>query len=781
MTDLLGALHDFDALRKDDQVQTDSLPAIPPQYGNGAIIRRLSRKMQVALEGLSIDRLYTHQEQAIQQALDGNNVVLQAPTASGKTLAFQLPMLDVLVRNPNGHALMIYPTKALALDQRDQLTTFTKHIPGRRIDSWWYDGDTEDETREALRKKPPHILITTPEMVNRTFLAHSDLWDSFLSGLRWVIVDEMHEYRGYFGSNASLLLRRFAFHLSKKGVQPQFFLCSATCANAKEHAENLTGLDFVEVEATGGNMRPRREFIFVKPSIPDFQYWEILQLRTVNAALACLHAGKSTLVFCPTRRFAETCIGIAKREIERLQTDRSISLDPSMARVFRAGLAADERHEIQQGLKRGDIRLVFTTNALELGLDIGGLDGVILAGFPDNMMNAWQRIGRAGRDWQSDAFVLYFARNNPLDTFYASNLTTFLQKPLDDLVTSANNEELIQKHIPSLLFETEDLTGGATILGDALYTAANAVQQSGATPVRNTRYRPHQSVDLRGAGGQRFIVKDGDSEIGTLSGQQQFREAYQKAIYLHGGRKYRVKEISLTGDGGEVTLTAAEPYLRTDAKLFSTLSEQDIYAGDRWSGDGTTISTYYGKALMIETIAAIEEVNEQSGEVIDRWVPDGNSARFENSHAYWVCLETEDQELAGAFVTLQHLLRVGALFTIPLDSHDVGPHCDVKQQKAYLVENYPGGIGIARKALEKWQDILKAGVEIAKSCSCARACPNCVLPPRSNDDIDKIRGIDLAEQLIRIAQEPPQATFENGLWKPVSRLASSGEGGAHRD
>ena len=766
MPGLLDSLRDFDALRSGDEVTIDSLTAIPPQYGDGSAVERLSRRMQLALKGLQIERLYAHQEDAVHSALDGKNVVLQAPTASGKTLAFQLPMLQALSGDPSGHALMIYPTKALALDQRDQLMRLSNQIPGRRIESWWYDGDTDAETREALRKKPPHILITTPEMVNSTFLGHSDHWDSFLANLRWVVVDEMHEYRGYFGSNVSLLLRRFVFHLSKRGVSPQFFLCSATCANAKEHAENLTGLEFVEVNAAN-SMRPWREFTFVNPDIPDFQYWEILQLRAVNAALACLHSGKSLLVFCPTRKFAETCVGIAKREIERLREDRSIHLDPGVVRVFRAGLAAEERHEIQEGLKRGDTQLVFTTNALELGLDIGGLDGVILAGFPDNMMAAWQRIGRAGRNWQSDAFVLYFARNNPLDTFYASNLSTFLQKPLDDLVASASNEELIQKHIPALLFETEDLAGGDAILGEALYAAAKVVQQSGATPVRNTRYRPHRGVDLRGAGGQRFVVKEGESEIGTLSGQQQFREAYQKAIYLHGGRKYRVNEIALTGDGGEVSLTTAEPYLRTDAKLFTTLSEQDIYAGNRWLRNGVAVSTYYGKVLMTETMTAVEEINEQSGDVIDRWVPASNSAQFANSHAYWVCLETEDHEAARAFVTLQHLLRVGALFTIPLDSHDIGPHCDVRQQKAYLVENYPGGIGIARKALERWQEILKAGIDVADSCDCARGCPHCIVPPRSRDEIDKLRGIALAEKLMEVAQEGPQATFENGLWKPL--------------
>ena len=766
MKTLLQALHDFDALRESDAIQTASLDAIAPEYGTGQVVDRLSRMVQDALGHLEIRRLYSHQEEAIERALDGQNIVLQAPTASGKTLAFQLPMLDMLSREPKSHALMIYPTKALALDQRDQLQRLADRLPGRKIESWWYDGDTDRETREAIRKKPPHILITTPEMVNSTFLAHSDLWQKFLTGLRWVIVDEMHEYRGYFGSNVALLLRRFNLHLAKMGVHPQLFLCSATCSNAEEHANNLTGLEFTEVNA-GNRMRPHREFIFVNPDIPDYQYWDILQLRTVKAALACVHEGKSILVFCPTRKFAETCFGIAQREMAKLRNEVGIEIDPDIVRVFRSGLSREERHETQVGLKNGSVQLVFSTNALELGLDIGGLDGVILAGFPDNMMAAWQRIGRAGRNWKSDAFVLYFARNNPLDQFYGANLATFLEKPLDDLVASAGNEELIQKHLPALIFETEDLAGGEYILGSEMFAAATAEQDNGVVPVRNTRYRPHRAIDLRGAGGGRFVVKDGENEIGTLSAQQQFREAYQRAIYLHGGRRYRVQEVALTGDGGEVALASSEPHLKTNPSLFSTLREEDIFDGHRWLANDIAVSAFYGKVLITEAITAVEEVDERSGEVVDRWVPKANAAQFANAHAYWVCLETEYEDSASSMIALQHLLRVGALFSMPIDAHDIGPQCDLKGQKAYIVESYPGGIGIASKALERWRGILAAGMSVAEQCSCIRGCPNCIVPPRSRDTIDKRSGIAVAQVLLEATEGRFSAQFTNGVWRPV--------------
>ena len=390
MDNFLNVLRNYDALRDHsagDIVSEETLPAISPEYGDSHLFDRLSQRQVDALHKRGVDQLYQHQSEAIHRALDGNNVVLQAPTASGKSLAFQVPMIETLIRDTNSRALMLYPTKALALDQRDQQRSLSDHIRGRKIESWWYDGDTDPEHRKALRENPPQILITNPDMLHNSFLGHAEQWRKFYSGLKWVIIDEMHEYRGYFGSNVSMILRRFSHHLARQGIQPQFFLCSATCANAKEHAQNLTGIPFAEVNASN-SIRPRRHFYFIQPDIPDHQYWDILQLRTVKAGIACLANDKSVLAFCPTRKFAEACHPIAMREIEQHNLQGENWIDPHSVKVFRAGLSTEERHDIQTNLKNGTVRMVFTTNALELGIDIGGLDGVILAGLPDSMMSA---------------------------------------------------------------------------------------------------------------------------------------------------------------------------------------------------------------------------------------------------------------------------------------------------------------------------------------------------------------------------------------------------------
>ena len=766
MDTLLRELRRSDALRDGDaggdELLVETVERIPPVYADDRVFESLSPEIGERLSSRDIS-LYQHQADAISKAMSGANVVLQAPTASGKTLAFQIPMMERLVAE-SGHALMIYPTKALANDQRDQLLRIFGELGdanGRTIESWWYDGDVEREDRGVLRSSPPHILITNPEMVHNSFLAHSDKWAGFLRNLKYVVVDEIHEYRGYFGSNVALVFHRLSHHLNHQGVHPQFFLASATCANAKEHAVNLTGLAFDEVNASD-RFRPRRSFYFVKPDIPQHRYWPILQLRAVNAGLASMAMGKSALVFCPTRKFAEECYRKAREEAIRLSEEGDANLDTHAIRVFRGGLASEERHEIQDGLRQGVIRLVFATNALELGIDIGSLDGVILAGFPDSIMSAWQRIGRAGRSWDADAFVLYYARNNPLDQFYASNLRMFLKKPLDELVVNAANEELVNRHLPCLLYETPEVEGGEAVLGSGLYKAAQEKVKSGAQAPRIGNWRPHFGVDIRGTGGGMYTLKVGATEIGTLSGHQQFREAYQRAIYMHSGVNYRVESVEISSDGGTIHLIEAHDHLRTHAFLLTTINVQNLFAGQQWE-DG--IHAMYGNVTVMESILSIREFDGRSDETIDTWTPESNNATYANAHAFW--LQTGSADDQAGVMELQYLLRLGTLFTIPVESHDVISQADGRAQTAYLIESYAGGIGIARKVCERWREILETGIGMAESCQCRRGCPNCIVPPRSKEDLDKRRGMALARRILSDTGLPPSAEFRNGLWESV--------------
>ena len=462
-------LKEFDALRDTDTLNRGSVDRIQPACAQ-EWPAALDRRVRDSLVSAGVSRPYHHQVEAIARSLAGSDVVMESPTASGKTLSFTAPMLHALSQETGSHAMMIYPTKALAFDQREQIRQICRPLG---IESWPYDGDTGDEIRAVLRENSSHILLTNPEYLNMSFLGSREAWNKhaegakFLRSLRYIIIDEMHEYRGFFGSNMALLLRRFFLHLNRIGARPQVFLSTATCANPGEHARSLTGRD-VEVVSARNVLRPKRDFIFVKPEIPDYQYWDILRLRIEQAALAALAEGLQALVFCPTKRFLEATFSGARRKASDL------GLEAEQLSVYHADLSAEGRQQIQERIKSGDLKVVFTTNALEIGLDVGGLDGVILAGFPPSIMSAWQQIGRAGRGWDRDAFVLFYAMNDPIDRFFVGNLEAFLNKPFDELVVDPANEELIGRHLPSLIEETGGNVAASeeAILGTPFYKAA---------------------------------------------------------------------------------------------------------------------------------------------------------------------------------------------------------------------------------------------------------------------------------------------------------------------
>ena len=753
--DFKEKLKEFDALRDDDVVMTGVVDRIHPKYAV-EWPTQLHESVRKALRDTGIEKLYQHQAEAIRQSLDGADVVLESPTASGKTLAFTAPMLDCLKRNRDSHALMIYPMKALAFDQRIQIDDICRRL---KIDSFPYDGDTEQEHRDLLRRNPPPILLTNPEYLNMSFLAYREQWEGFLRSLKFIVIDEIHEYHGYFGGNMALLLRRFFLHLNRIGASPRVFLSTATCANPKEHARNLTGRD-VEVVSAKNVLRPKRHFMFVKPNIPDFRYRDILRLRVENAALCALAEGLQTLVFCPTKRFLEE----AFRNCQRRAEERG--LDPQRISAFHADLKSEDKQEIQQKIKARDISVVFTTNALELGLDIGGLDGIILAGFPPRLSSAWQQIGRAGRGWDKDAFVLFYAMNDPIDRFFVGNLDAFLNKPFDELVIDTNNEQLITNHLPSLVHETQGnlKPSDVDVLGDAFY---EAVKNAGEPPKSNN-WRPQQRLNMRGGFGQSFSLKRGSEEIGQISAIRRFREAYIGGIFTFFGQKYRVH----SHEENAVVLAELDSNhrnLRTDASFYNILSTQDFFAGFAYGG----IEIYYGLQNMTMNFTGYKLVDEHSGEEIERGGDTETRYRQQNLHAVWIHFP-QSECASGGIGALEHILRVGAMFVIPADRFDTSTYSRANEvPTAFYYENYSGGIGVAKKLfnVDVLKTALKKGREIAEDCDCRRGCQNCIEPAKSynisNENIDKIRGIELATSFLEALEKGPDRKFQNGLMVPV--------------
>ena len=753
MTDIANfeqKLKELDALRDGDDIHRGTVERIQPQYAVDWP-EQLHPKVRDALTGAGIACPYQHQADAISRALQGDDVVMESPTASGKTLSFTAPMLDALVRNRGSHALMIYPMKALAFDQREQIRQLCAPLS---IESWPYDGDTHDDDKRAIRSAPPGILLTNPEYLNMAFLGwRQEHWDAFLRGLQYVVIDEMHEYRGFFGGNMALLLRRFFLYLQRIGASPRLFLSTATCANPKEHAKNLTGRD-IEVVSARNVLRPERHFLFVKPDIPDFQYRDILQLRIEQASLAALSEGLRVLVFCPTKRFLTVASMNCKRKAQEM------GLEPGSISDFHADLPIETRQKIQQKIKSGEVRVVFTTNALELGLDIGGLDGVILAGFPPSVMSAWQQIGRAGRGWDKDAFVLFYAFNDPIDRFFVGNLDAFLNKPFDELVVDPNNESLIENHLPSLVSETggELRTEEESILGSAFFAAA--AKNSGKPPRGS---RPQGWLNMRGGIGPSYKLKRGNDEVGQIPAMRRFREAYIGAVFPFFGQKYRVH----SHEQDAVVLAEVEQHLRTDAGFYSVLSQTNIFDGFAY-GD---VEIFYGSLNLVMNFTGYKLVDERNGAELE-FVGSSEAHYQNNLHSFWINIPEGELTTAG-IGAVEHMIRVGAMFVIPADRFDTSTYSRTGDEpSAFYYENYRGGIGVAKKLFDVWQTALEKGIEIASNCECRSGCQNCIEPAKSydisNSVIDKVKGIELAKDLLEQVKNGPDRKFRNGLLVPIA-------------
>lgn len=748
ISELNEKLRENSALYGNDKVITGVIERIEPKYADEWPIT-LETSILDALSRSGIHRPYQHQVDAIDLSMKGADVVMESPTASGKTLAFILPMLDSIVRNIGSHALMIYPMKALAFDQRFQIERLCKSLS---IESWTYDGDTPNEHKKLLRQNPPQILFTNPEYLNTSFLAWRQKWDKFLRNLRYVVIDEMHEYRGFFGGNMALLLRRFFLQLNRLNVSPRIFLSTATCANSQQHAKDLTGRDVKLVSAKEA-LRPRRNFIFVNPDIPDFKYRDILRIRVEKAAITVLSEGLQVLIFCPTKRFLEEAFRGCRRDAVEL------NLDPNKISVFHADLKNDLRQDIQRKMKSGEINVLFTTNALELGLDIGGLDGVILAGFPPSIMSAWQQIGRAGRGWQKDAFVLFYAMNDPIDRFFVGNLDAFLYKPYDQLVIDPSNQQLIENHLPSLVEETGGniMPRDKDIIGDVFYKAAANDQ---GRPIKG--YQPQHHLSVRGGIGQSFQLKSGNEELGKISAMRRFREAYIGAIFTFFGRRYTVR----SHEEYSIILEPVELGRRTEPKFYSVLSLSKIIDGLGY-GD---IEVYYGLISIVMNFSGYNLVDEKSGEILSaRGTEDAIFMR--DHHAFWIRF-SPNEETSLAIGALEHLIRVGAMFVIPADRFDTSTYSKTNENgsEAFYYENYSGGIGVAKSLFNVWKIALEKGVEIAKNCPCKIGCQNCIEPAKSYDisnaTINKLRGIELASDLLLSIEKGPDRKFQNGRMVP---------------
>src|SRR5271168_3244553 len=531
--------------------------------------------LQKALEARGIPRLYTHQAEAFELSTEGKNVVVVTPTASGKTLCYNLPVFQRLIEDPGARAMYLFPTKALAEDQLQEFQSAVNAM-GSDIRAFTYDGDTPQDARRAIRERA-NVVLTNPDMLHSGILPHHTKWAKCFENLRYVVIDELHSYRGVYGSHLANLLRRLRRLCEFYGSKPRFICCSATIANPQELAEALTELPFDLVDRNGAPSG-EKYFVFYNPPVVNKQ----LGIRrgylqeTRRIAIEFIERHQQTLVFANSRLATEILVKYLRDAIERGP------LPGDAVRGYRGGYLPRERREIERKLRDGEIRAVVATNALELGIDIGSLDAVVMAGYPGTIASTWQRAGRAGRR-QSTSLAVLVASSAPLDQYIVEHPEYFFERPPEHALINPDNLEILINHLKCAAFElpirdgekfgpheTRDL---CTFLEDLKF-----LHHSGTSWHWTSDTYPADAVSLRSISSDNFVVVDitGDHRvIAEVSFTAALTTLHEKAIYLHEARQYQVERFDYAGRKAYVRSVDADYF--TDAIDYTQVKELDEF------------------------------------------------------------------------------------------------------------------------------------------------------------------------------------------------------------
>ncbi len=706
----------------------------------------LPEKLARALSRSGINSLYLHQAQAVRAAREGKNVVVTTPTASGKTMCYNVPVIEKILSGEEGYALYLFPIKALGQDQLKVIRDLGLEAD---VKADIYDGDTPSHRRPIIRKNPPHILISNPDMLHYALLPYHEKWEDWFRNLKTVMLDELHTYKGVFGSHVGGVLRRLRRMARYYGSEPQFITSSATIANPSELAKTLTGLDF-EVVSENGAPTGERNFIFMDPTASPYTLAAKLFVKS-------LYAGLKTIAFTKSRVITE------------LMHTWTTSMAPEIKnRIsnYRAGFLPEERRDIESKLFGGELDGVISTSALEVGVDIGGLDVCVLVGYPGTVVNTWQRGGRAGRGLDPSA-VMMVAGRDALDQYFIRHPEDFFGRTVESAIADTSNPYILGDHLVcsagELLLtpgeETFDLEKSGEVLREETRKGRLIERMDGSGWV-SARKNPQRDVDIRAVGESYTIFSEnGKSVIGTVSGERALTEIHPGAIYLHRAKQFFISSLDL-----EERNAYARP-LRADYYTKALSEKQTEILEVLKSRPTANFLVRLGRLKVTEQITGFEKRKTATQERLSVHSLELPPRTFETVGLWWELddfipkrVKAEGLDYMGGIHASEH----AAIALFPLfamcDRDDVGGisypmHPQAQKGAVFIYDGYPGGVGLAERAFEVIEELLGKTVDLIASCECETGCPSCIHSPRcgsGNVPLDK----DAALLTLKMLLEP---------------------------
>ena len=693
----------------------------------------LRPELVAALARRGVERLYSHQAEAYTAVRGGRHLVVVTPTASGKTLCYNLPVLQRLLEDPERRALYIYPTKALAQDQLAELGALKSGLPiDVRVDT--YDGDTPPGRRTAIREGG-HVVMTNPDMLHTGLLPHHTRWRRLFSSLEFVVIDELHTYRGLFGSQVANVIRRLKRICAFYGSHPTFICASATIRNPRELAQRLLEEDDIALVDRSGAPRGERRLVFYNPPLVNRELGvrrsSMLEARRIAAPW--IRGGVQTIVFCRSRLQVEVMLSYLRQDLDpRLDSSRRV-------RGYRAGYLPLHRREIEAGLRRGDITAVVSTNALELGIDIGTLQCAVLVGYPGTIASTWQQLGRAGR--RSGSIGVFVASSSPLDQFIVRHPEYFLGTDPEEGLIDPDNLLLLAAHLQAglfeLPFEEQERLGRADVRELLhLFEEDGAATRSAGRWFWSRQAFPAEEVHLRRILADNVVIIDTSQPRPQVIGEMdQFTAPvllHEEAVYLHEGAQYHVDRLDWDEKKAYVRPVDVDYY--TDALASVTVQVLDTFAGP----DGDAVTRSHGEVKITSLASMFKKIRFHTHENIGAG-PIHLPEQTLHTTGYWITIDEGlwrslgRETLEAGLQGMAHSLRHVASLRLMCDPRDLGSVAEVRsvttlRPTVTVYEAYPGGVGFSARMYELHRDLLDSAAELVRDCPCVAGCPSCVGP-----------------------------------------------------